>query len=445
METLIILVVTLTCMFFMTYYLCGRDLLAPPVIMTGMFIIGSMFALLNSIEWEIDYSWKAYALIVTGIVAFDVPFVICYQIISKEQPESEEFCKLHVICISRWKVFLTIAVDLLLLIIYYQAVNTLVRNTGYMGTNVQFYFRTVTSYEGTENLNVIVRQLVKVIETTAYIFTFVFVNNVIYKSKIRKNIIYLLPALMSIIKAFMSGGRLEMLRFIAFVVIVAYILNQKKFCWKKNISIKYICVIIAAFFIVLPLFYYTLSLTGRSTTRTMFQMISTYVGGPIQHFNQYILEPTEPGKYFGTETFTPILNLLDSFGLIDYHKVVHLEYRRLGITMGNVYTFFRRPLHDFGIVGMYLFVILVSSFFSGMYLFKVKYKRISYTTDFYIMVYGYFMYWIILSSIEQYAVIYISIYTVITLLLLYVLWKFYFYVDFKKHKIIIRKSCKIFN
>lgn len=440
METLIILVVTLTCMFFMTYYLCGRDLLAPPVIMTGMFIIGSMFALLNSIEWEIDYSWKAYALIVTGIVAFDVPFFVHYQNSLRFQHKSET-CKTRIIHIEKWKIILTILTDLLLLIVYCQSVNSLVRAGGYSGANVQLYFRNVTGYEGTESLNTVIKQLVKIIDVTAYIFTFVFVNNVVtYKFKRKKYLVYLLPAVMFVLKAFLSGGRQDMLRIIAFFVIVTYILNCQKVGWNKNISIKYICIIVTAFMIVLPAFYYALSLAGRSTTRTMFQMISTYIGGPIQHFNQYIQEPSNPGKYWGTETFTPILNLLNALGVIEFHETIHLEVRRLGITSGNVYTFFRRPLHDFGLIGMYLFTMLISIFFSRMYFFWIKYKAPSYNTDFHIIIYAYFMYWIVLSSIDQLAMSYISVYTLVTLMLMYLMWKFYIYTEFNGCKIIIHKN-----
>ena len=172
MGTLIALVITLTIMFLLTYYLCGRDLLAPPIIMTGMFLIGSVFAVANAIEWQIDYSFKAYLIIVTGIIVFDIPFFVYYQFSLKRQSELK-ICKEYIIHIDKWKVILTISLDLLLLFLYYKSVNTFVRNAGYTGVNVQLYFRNITGYEGTDNLNVLLRQLVKVIDVTAYIFTFV--------------------------------------------------------------------------------------------------------------------------------------------------------------------------------------------------------------------------------------------------------------------------------
>ncbi|MTW25656.1 oligosaccharide repeat unit polymerase, partial [Streptococcus pneumoniae] len=102
----------------------------------------------------------------------------------------------------------------------------------------------------------------------------------------------------------------------------------------------------------IPTFYYSLFLSGRSTTRTVFESISTYLGGSIQHFNQYIQNPIGVAEVFGDESFVAIMNILGNLGFVNYNSTVHLEFRQLGITMGNVYTFFRRPWHDFGLVGM---------------------------------------------------------------------------------------------
>ena len=440
MENLVLLIISLMIIFIISYYFTGRDLMAPPVIMAGVFFISSIFTILNALNWNIDYDFKAYVLIITGILVFSIPFYIFYQakidLGVKYYREDK-----RIITIERWKIYLTNGIDVLILYLYYLSIVKLVHSNGYSGSNIQWYFRNLTSYEGTESLGVFIRLLIKFIDTTAYIYIYIFINNVIiYKDKIMRNISYTLPAFLYCMKSLMSGGRQDLLKMISFMIIVAYILNHQKIGWDKNISVKYIAIGLLVISIGLPLFYYAMTIIGRSTTRTMFEVISTYVGGSIQHFNQYIKEPVEKSGIFGDETFTPILNTLDSMGIIDYHNTVHLEYRKLGITSGNIYTFFRRPLHDFGILGMYIFTICVSLFFSSYYFIKIKYKEVSLNTDINIIIYSYILYWIVLASIEQYSMTIISVQTLITIVLFFTMWRFYFCISIKNFKLKIKKN-----
>lgn len=441
MGNLILLVFLLSITLFLNYGICKRDILAPPVIMTGMFLISSVFALINCMEWSIDYSFNATMIIWTGIVVFCLPFYVVFIHRSRKDTNILVY-NFSVIPLESWKIIITILIDAFLLVLYYRAIHSLVRNSGYTGTHVQLYFRNVTGYEGTESIGSLLKQLVKIIDASAYIFTYIFINNVLLnKERYLKNLLLLIPSIMFVIKAFMSGGRQDMLRVFSFFVIVTYYMTKQKTNWRKNISFRFLGIIIASFTIALPLFYYTLQLAGRSTTRTMFQMISTYIGGPIQHFNQYLQDPVER-VFIGEESLTPVLNILSSLGIIDFHSTIHLEARRLGITHGNVYSFFRRPLHDFGMMGMYAFVILISLFFVYMYFTKVRYRNQSTRSELDLIIYGYFMYWIVLSSIDQLSMSYISLYTLVTLILIYFMWRVYVTVRIKKGRISIKKLSK---
>ena len=101
-----------------------------------------------------------------------------------------------------------------------------------------------------------------------------------------------------------------------------------------------------------------------------------------------------------------------------------MEFRRLGIGYSNVYSFFRRPLHDFGVLGMYLFVGCIAVFFAYMYYRKIKGNTNLNSTTYWTLVYGYFFYWIISSPIIQYSVNYVSVGTVTFLIILLLLFDF---------------------
>ena len=92
-------------------------------------------------------------------------------------------------------------------------------------------------------------------------------------------------------------------------------------------------------------------------------------------------------------------------------------------SQGNVYTFFRRPLHDFGFGGMLLFTVLVAWLFAWIYYGKIKWRDTK-ATPYWIMLYGYLFYWIVMMSIDQYGHSYLSVTTVLQIALMFLWYNF---------------------
>lgn len=81
---------------------------------------------------------------------------------------------------------------------------------------------------------------------------------------------------------------------------------------------------------------------------------------------------------------------------------VNIEYRHLNKRiLGNVYTFFRRPLHDFGYWGMCMFTCGVSFVYSWLYYGNIKGREYLKKTEYATIVYGYLYREIIYASIDQ--------------------------------------------
>lgn len=424
MINLIFFLIVLVCFLLITFCVTGKDLFSPPMIMIMVFILSTCFAVINGKEWHIVFSNKSFILLSSGIFSFIIPYIVFYQI-RKKMPRKIKGDGLHIIHIELWKIVLFVIIDVTVLYLYKKGIYNLVETSNYSGDNIQWAYRNMTSYEGSESLSGFVRILIKVIDASTYIFTFVFINNVIvYKEKVKRNILLLVPMAIFCWKTLLGGGRQDLLKLLAFCFVVLYIQNHAKVGWSKNISMKYILYGVLIIVVALPGFYYALNLAGRSTTRSLFVSVSTYVGGSIKQFDQYVNNPVEKSPFWGNECFTPILNMLGKYGIIDYHSTIHLEFRKLGETIGNVYTFFRRPLQDFGIIGMYLFTITISSFFSVFYLWKIKYEPNNLKTNLNTIIYSYLLYWIVLSSIEQYSMTIISVQTLLTLISINFMFRF---------------------
>ncbi|HFR3982124.1 TPA: O-antigen polymerase, partial [Streptococcus suis] len=342
-------------------------------------------------------------------------------------PEIVSYRKLS---ISTWKIIFAILVDIVIIYLYRKEMYQLAAQAGYNGQSIQWFIRNSTSYEGSIEFSAKMRLLVRFVDITAYIFIFTFINNFIYDIRRKSNLLLLVPVFLFIYKTSLTGGRQDILKLLVAAIVQTYILQKAKVGWRKVISGRYMMIGLTGLLFGIPSFYYGLFLVGRTTTRSMMESVSTYIGGPIQHFNQFVQNPTSPSRYIRSESLTPILNILGDLGLIDYNETVHLEFRQLGVTIGNVYTFFRRPLHDFGPVGMYLFVFLVGVLFAYLYYVVIRSKRRSDLWDMNVMVYSYLFYWIFLSSIEQYSMTIISVFTLIAIILFYLLSIFYWQFTF---------------
>lgn len=138
-------------------------------------------------------------------------------------------------------------------------------------------------------------------------------------------------------------------------------------------------------------------------------------------FNSYLLNPIQRSE-FGEETLINLKKVANIFGIGGTSTSYNLEPRVLGNLTSNVYTFFRRPLHDFGIVGMYIFTILVGLLFCWIYYRKIKSKERSIRVDCWVLAYGYLYYWIFASSILQYGMSYLSVGCILTILIIVALY-----------------------
>ncbi|HFH9834585.1 TPA: O-antigen polymerase [Streptococcus suis] len=426
MELLLALFIGLLLLLFFNYFSSQRDILSPSVVMTAMFVVSTLFALINAKNWNIDYELLSTFYILSGIIVFSIPVTIASNKVGAI-PEIVSYRKLS---ISTWKIIFAILVDLVIIYLYRKEMYQLAAQAGYSGQSIQWFIRNSTSYEGSIEFSAKIRLLVRFVDITAYIFIFTFLNNFIYDIRRKSNLLLLVPVFLFIYKTSLTGGRQDILKLLVVAVVQTYILQKAKVGWRKVISGRYLMIGLTGLLFGIPSFYYGLFLVGRTTTRSMMESVSTYIGGPIQHFNQFVQNPTSPSRYFGSESLTPILNILGDLGLIDYNETVHLEFRQLGVTIGNVYTFFRRPLHDFGPVGMYLFVFLVGVLFAYLYYVVIRSKRRSDLWDMNVMVYSYLFYWIFLSSIEQYSMTIISVFTLIAIILFYLLSIFYWQFTF---------------
>lgn len=432
MSFLYLLLIGLLFLFFISYLFSNRDILAPSVTMTIMYTIATMFAILSVSSWNVvDYSFTASTLSLTGIFTFIcIEGLVRFFSRFKKNTALSSPTDFKAFRLSGGKLFLLVAINLSIVVWYFLQIRNLVGDESITAT-FQAYRRLGISNRSGEEVELVtgfIIQLLKVVEATGYVAGYMFINNWIATSNKCKwlsfsNLSLLLLILLSLMPGIFTAGRSKMLRMAAAFLIEYYILWHQKHGWNRNLSWKMIRIGLGSLIVGIPAFYYSLLLLGRNTTRQMFEYISVYIASGIVLFSEYIKNPVQRIMW-GEESLYSVLKITNYLGLTPPSYSYNLEFRRLGDGYSNIYGFFRRPLHDFGLLGMYVFVALIACFFAYIYYYKINGVKRSSSTNRWTLIYAYFFYWIIASPMIQYSVAYLSVGTVQNLLIIMIVYMF---------------------
>jgi oligosaccharide repeat unit polymerase len=175
-----------------------------------------------------------------------------------------------------------------------------------------------------------------------------------------------------------GGGRGYILWLVCVGFTTSYVINMKKYRWRKHISFKYIKVGTIVLIVVFVGFYLLKYIVRiGNTVNSILDYIGYYAGGSLQNFNLYLSDPpSSTHQIWGKETFMGIYSTLEKYGLVDltgvYATNSNLEFRKSkGVSIGNVYGAVRRYYNDFGILGVITLQMICSTFFNAFY-YKLK-------------------------------------------------------------------------
>lgn len=430
MTWLLVLLVIEIMLFCFVFLSNKKDIMAPSVVLSGVFIISTFISLLNVDKWNVRYPWEASFILSLGIMLFCVTDVL----VSKSSLNRKMITAkrdIGVIRINRKKTWFIILIDIVVVyFVYNEVMRIAATNTWF--DNPFYAYRILSSHsedaDPEQMMNGKIHQAMKIIIVSGFMYTFFFINNVIiHKENWKKHILFLVPPILLCTMTLITGVRTYILRLCVFCMICGYILLQHKRGWKITTQSKFIRIIVIALVVILVVFSRLQSLLGRDVSGSTdgFTVVSNYVGAPIIHFGQYIQNPPPPNKVLGQETFVGVWNVAYKLGITEQAYLAHEEHRRLTNTdTGNVYTLFRRFIQDFGIGGMCILTILLSWLFSYFYNRKIRNCTLDRKTVLNIMVYGYIFYIIAMASIDNLVHDYVNIGIAVMFVLLPLMYRF---------------------
>lgn len=426
------------------------DILNPSTVFIGVFWFSSVIATLYF------HNWTAVSKINPLILAYILLGCIVFLIIDSLCDNASNHSKLYInagryVSVSRTGIILLILIDLIVVLAFYRYGRALVGKYG-LGSegSINAAYRSIYGHSDVviadDRMNPLLRYGTYFLQSSAYVCLFAFIDNVIiYKNKKKQNISLLIPIILFLTYAVLCGTRGDFLKIAISGFAVYYILFLKNGGWKNRNVEKVIKVGIRVLIGVLVLFFMLSIAVGRSAVngsllQSFILQISGYAGAPIVHFSQYLYNQTEaitPGE----ESFYSLFLTLKSRGIGSLNSVKNLEYVRLrGGIYGNVYTFFRRPLHDFGSIGVFVFLIVVAYFICTYYYKYIKYAKYSGKDKFNILLIIYSMIFqsIAYASIDQMSGEFVSLTFLFRIIFAIVIYLCLFCINYKRMKMKIK-------
>lgn len=409
MSELVILGIGVTLLLTVAYIFSEDDFFSPSLIVCALFLVSVLFAIRDVIQWNVSdsmFTTNATIFLLLGLASFMVTEQITKAVLrsSKKRVLVVRSVNNRIpIHPSRIRLFLVLFLMIALVGYYCYMTYKYTAANGYEG-GLNFSeiaaFRHANTFdsENSTQTSRLYRFSKYVIDANVFVCLWLLLRNTVYaRDKVKKNVLYIVMILLSIPTCIINSSRGFILQIMGSGIFLFYIMMRRRNNWRKpgKIFKRILFWSTLILFFSVSLFYYVQAkgLFGRLTNRSLLDHVTMYIGDPILNFYDFVKNPPSNRIiYFGQETFAGLNNLFVRLHIRDIKYSVQLEFRNIQGHEGNIYTFFRRPLRDFGVVGMCIVTSLTSFLFTYIYYKKLYKKSESYVTDITLIIYSYFFY-----------------------------------------------------
>lgn len=353
----------------------NRDFFSPSAILCETYILAIVCAMYMKETWGFSIHGQTVSMIILGNIVFLVVSLYCRSFKYKKSLTSEvtqteiNYCKGSLVIV----IFLCVVIFAIYTYLYLRMFGGLGFSTL---SSMTKYYRFHTD-DLADNMPSIVNQSLKLLRAAAYVCLYVYIHNFVVKRKEIKDVKLLIPVACYIPTTIFAAARFDLIIFLLYGIVL-WIFFQRRYFGSRKFQMKNYIKIIGVFAIVVFIFSSSRSLVGRTNTLDLFSYVSSYFGGSVQCFDVYLLKNSvaKCSDYFGQELFSGIYKLLAQFKLISERE----GSESLGsfitvnsIVVGNVYTAYRKMIHDFGAWGVIIFQGMLSLIMNKLYV-KAKYS-----------------------------------------------------------------------
>lgn len=373
----IIMIILLGMLLIMLLPVLRYEIFNPTITVLLMFLGCMIFGLVRWDDWEIDkYSINAVILIMIGIMAFSTigVFVSQFKNTLKVNPirhQRLDVSNLFIVIALIW----CFGGCLLFLDYINYVVVGLNKNNNSVSEMIQSYYiiKGQDANRGIYAIPPFLSLTKKIIPVVSAFSEYILIHNVCFHKFQAKDVVYGLIILACIIFSLIDSNRGSLLQMLAIGMYLMYFFLNMYYGWNKKVNLLILKKGIKIFILFIVLFVALAVGIGRYKSLSdmdIVNYVTIYISSGVRNFDLFLEDPVS-SEIWGKETFAGFNRFLaHRFGIGEIYGAP-LEFRSiLGKNIGNIYTAFRRYYADFGISGLIIFPMLLSAFFTAMYIYN---------------------------------------------------------------------------
>lgn len=405
---LTLLLITLVIMSLIAIIVNKGDPISPWFIICTMFSISTLVALLNQKKWGVEVSALTVFVIITALLSFGITSILTSLIMDNRYKAGKDYIKKSTTDnpISL-KTYILVIFSLFMVIVFYfyfkktYEISLQGGNPGELALMLK-YARTAYLFQGA-SIGTKLAIAYFCAKGIAYSLTYIILYNTINFNIRQNTILYFIPVLFYLSMAALETGRTQFINFIATFVICGVLLWYKK-NGSFNPNLKSLIKIIKIGSMALVTYFIVFQglgiLTGKTQESSAADMLSIYTGSSIPALNIFIENYRNNFHFFGSETLNGLYSTIYRFGVNVPHQSINLEfvYFQNGYNT-NVYTSLRSYIYDYGYLGMYIIMLFLGWLYSFFYSL-IKRNKLN-MNGLLLIYYGYFIFYIVMQSIED--------------------------------------------
>lgn len=355
---------------FMAYKAMDKDLTSPAFLYTAPFCIALLCGAVYADKWSLELHFNTFVTILLGAFLFVLACTIIHLSYGKRllRISRKKGNQCVAIDVESWKIILTIVIQCISLYVVVNSMRSSLAQYGISGNLglLMYYFRSYSLFSGyAVGISGLAINLRLFSIASCYIWIYVFVNNRILNIKTKNEILLIISFGLGIANSVILGARGEALQLIFALVAIWLLIKRKNNNWKSNVKFKQIIALMLGLLLVLVIFKSTGDLLGRSSVvvskTSAIDEVAKYLGAEIKNLDLFLNENHSKSVVFGEQTFSVLLNWLDTKYGIGWNIVSILTFRRInGISLGNVYTLYAPLVYDFGYLGAMMMIVVMA-------------------------------------------------------------------------------------
>ncbi len=367
----IVLFIWLIALFYISYYLTGRDFFAP----STMMILGFIFACSLSIYilFDLDYSFSLQTTVLIGscMTLSVVIGMFCRSAFQhiRIRPVQDKSSP-----IPKGFTFFALLVAVVVIIAQLREITRVAGTSGMFG-------QIMTSYRNAHGYSTDVdaqyplwlRLTMNLLQALCILYMFNLIK--FFRSfKVREIILQVVFLALTVLSSLLTSGRFSILSNIIAGIFLFHMTRIQRLGKYKTYKFGFLMrvmliVVVAAWF-----FYFVKEFVGRVSDATLLDYTAHYMGTGVVNLDLYLNNPPMKSDIWGKETFYSLLNALRRVGIVDIESYIfHKEFRSVaGVSTGNIYTALRDYHYDFGMIGVFVLHALFSLIYSVFYEYTKK-------------------------------------------------------------------------